>query len=107
MQMELLSIKASKDGHRLVLALKNRGWVKRKVLQQEMDLDDRSIRAEASASNGRVISGQKGYCLIEEAATAEVLHSASWLRHQAREMDDRASSIMRRYHDTQHLRIRK
>jgi len=36
--------------------------------------NDREVRAIANASNGRIISGQRGYCLTREASEREVQH---------------------------------
>lgn len=78
----------------LVFRLRGCGWVR----AREMRGSDRRLRAVASASLGRIISGQKGYCLIEEATVEEARHAAAWLRHQGTEMIRRASEIERAMH---------
>jgi len=58
----------------------------------------RAVRAAANASNGRIISGQKGYKLTCDATPAEIHHAAAWLEAQAREMAARACAIRRAWH---------
>ena len=58
-----------------------------------------------SASEGRIISGQKGYKLTVDATIQEVQHAAAWLRHQATEMNNRALQIDRVYHRKQPLTV--
>lgn len=82
----------------LIQALSGRGWVKGRDLSRLLDCDDRTIRALAHASRGRVISGQRGYCLIEDASVSDANHAASWLEHQGREMIRRAYDIRRAMH---------
>lgn len=66
------------------------------------DSNKRRLRDLANASDGRIISGQRGYRHIRHSTADEVIHSANWLRHQAKEMDDRASAILRQYHKLPH-----
>jgi hypothetical protein len=81
----------------LVLALLGAGWRTAKHLSA-FGYNDRELRAIASASEGRIVSGQKGYCLIEEATVDEANHAAAWLEHQAKAMAKRASEIRRAMH---------
>lgn len=85
----------------LVAALTRRllgaGWQTAKVLRAD-GYQDRALRAIANASKGRIVSGQRGYCLIEEATVDEARHAASWLRHQAEAMLARAADIERAMH---------
>ncbi len=90
--------KATELVERLVTLLKGRGWRSARELAQWLDTDDRTIREAAHLSQGRIISGQKGYRLASEATIAEVQHAADWLRHQGQEMLRRASEIERAMH---------
>ena len=83
---------------KLITALTDRGWVSAKHLCQQLGTDDRTIREAASLSEGRVISGQKGYALIEAVTVEEANHAASWLEHQAKAMLSRAAAIRRAMH---------
>lgn len=58
----------------------------------------RKLRDVANSSQGKIISGQKGYKHIKHATNEEVHHAACWLEHQAKEMGERAASIRRMYH---------
>lgn len=102
MNLRLPFRKAPKDVEgrvdELVQALDGDGWKSAKKLAWLLDTDDRTVRAIAAASHGRIISGQKGYCLIEEATVEEANHAASWLRHQAAEMTRRAHQIEQAMH---------
>ena len=69
-----------------------------KALAQELGTDDRTIREASSQSEGRVISGQRGYALAHEMPVREVQHAADWLRSQAKQMTERAMQIERNMH---------
>lgn len=101
-QLELKAVKAPVEDvaevDLLIQALAGRGWMNAKQLSRELGLSDRAIRAAAHASDGQVISGQKGYKLTREATIEEVQHAAGWLRHQAKEMSQRAIEIDIVYH---------
>jgi hypothetical protein len=62
------------------------------------DWPDRLIRQLAQASDGQIISGQRGYKHIDHATLEEATHAAAWLESQARQMADRACAIRRRLH---------
>ncbi len=55
--------------------------------------DDRTLRALANASGGRIITGQRGYKAACYATPEEITHAANWLEHQAQEMLRRAHHI--------------
>lgn len=82
----------------LVRCLTGQGWVHAKELTRRHAISDRELRAIASASAGRVISGQRGYCLIEEATVDDANHAAAWLERQASLMAQRAREIRRAMH---------
>jgi hypothetical protein len=83
---------------RLISALSGRGWVTARVLSAQIGSNERALREAASQSEGRVISGQKGYALIDEVGVHEAQHAADWLKHQAHEMLRRANEIHRAMH---------
>ena len=83
---------------RLVMALVQQGWLTAKRLMIKLNLTDRQIRAAANASDGQVISGQKGYRLTREATLEEIDHAAHWLSHQAQAMHRRSIAIQRVRH---------
>ncbi len=62
-------------------------------------LDDRAIRALASASDS-VISGQKGYRHADHATLDEIDRAATWLESQSSAMKERAIRLRRRAHRT-------
>jgi hypothetical protein len=72
------------------------GWVKAKEFPAPWG--ERRLRAAAHESEGRIISGQRGYKLTRLATIEEVQHAAAWLRHQAQAMQRRALEIDRVYH---------
>ena len=82
----------------LELALRGRGWMSAKQLAKILHTDDRTIREAASQSEGRIISGQKGYAWSQDMPVHEVMHAAAWLRSQARVMEKRAYEIERAVH---------
>lgn len=79
--------------------LGERGWVLARVLAEELKCSDRHLRVCAEHSNGRIISGQKGYRLFDRSTPLEDAdRAASWLESQAKRMLTRAGQIRRRYH---------
>lgn len=81
----------------LAAQLRGQGWLTAKQLKM-YGWTDRHLRAVAHVSHGRVISGQRGYCLLQEATVDEARHAAAWLRHQGRAMIDRAREIEQAMH---------
>lgn len=75
--------------------LRGLGWVKCSYLRRiyYVGISDRTIRAMAAGSEGRVISGQRGYRLTTEASDDECDHAVRWLKSQATEMSLRAKRI--------------
>lgn len=80
----------------------NAGELCVKIGSQPTDTNKRKIRNIANASQGKIISGQKGYKHIRHATPEEITHAANWLRHQAKEMDQRATEILKQYHQLPH-----
>ena len=75
------------------------GWVKAwqlkfdSLYQGSRSVSDRTLRAIAAASQGRIISGQKGYARTDQASVEDVNHAAAWLQHQGEAMIRRAKEI--------------
>lgn len=87
------------DNDTMFAALSNRAdWITARELTTRTGLGDRVLRAIANESNGKIISGQRGYKLTRIADPDEVLHAANWLRHQANEMTRRANAIYDEFH---------
>lgn len=82
----------------LIQCLRGKGWITRRLIERALGWNDRTIRAVAQVSQGRVISGQKGYSLIEEATVEDANHAANWLKHQADQMTKRAYEIRQQMH---------
>ena len=79
--------------------LDGRGWVRASEMTCD-GIDDRKLRAIASASRGRILSGQRGYRLFDDATPiGEAEHCAAWLRSQGLAMLRRACEVERRVHD--------
>jgi hypothetical protein len=78
----------------------NGGWVKAAALSEVTGgrLDDRQLRALASASDGAVISSCHGYRHISTATAEEIARASDRLISQGREMIDRGVGIRRRAH---------
>jgi hypothetical protein len=72
-----------------VLRLQGQGWQTAKSL----GMPERKARALASASEGQILGGQKGYCLTREATDDDADHAEAFLLSQARKMTDRARQI--------------
>lgn len=77
----------------MIESLQGCGWRHADEVGARTGLCAREMRQAANASQGRIISGQRGYCLIEEADTEDVMHCVNRLRHQAAEMLQRAVEI--------------
>ena len=68
-------------------------WRTARELTTKTGHTDRALRQLANASNGRVITGQKGYKAASRSTTEEIRHAAAWLKSQAQEMMRRAIAI--------------
>lgn len=87
------------DVDRLCDWLAGNGWLKASQLCAQLGIDDRTLRAIASASKGRILSGQRGYRLFDASVTrAEVEESTGRLYSQGMDMLRRAQDQWRRYH---------
>lgn len=80
----------------LIARLRGKGWQTARDLGAEKESDKRQLRAIAEASEGQIISGQKGYKLTLEATLPEI-DSTVWLKAQGEKM-------IRRYVDIQRVR---
>lgn len=101
-QLDLLTYRsadpAATESGRFANYLYGRGWVNARQIKSEQGWPERSLREWAAASDGQIISGQRGYCRIEEATPEEIHRAHTWLRSQAREMLRRSVAIRRRAH---------
>jgi hypothetical protein len=77
---------------------RNPTWHTSKQIFQTLHWDERTVRAYAEASDGFIISGQKGYKHIDHATPEEIHHTTAWMESQAKKMAQRAQSIRRRAH---------
>ena len=82
----------------LLRALDGKGWCRTKWLQRSFEISDRTFRAIAAASQGRIISGQRGYARTDQASVEDVNHAAAWLEHQGELMIHRAKEIRQALH---------
>ena len=103
MQLDLFSRKSPKvttaEVETLVTSLDIcNGWRTAKELAKVTGHSDRKLRVLANASEGRIVTGQKGYQSASNATTDEIHHAAAWLEHQAKEMIRRATSIRNMAH---------
>lgn len=79
--------------------LRGRGWLKMSEIEQALKIHDRKMRAIAEHSDGRILSGQSGYCLFDKTTPLEDAdRAAGWLEAQGRKMLLRGAAIRRRYH---------
>lgn len=79
--------------------LRGKGWLKAADIQAATGIGDRKVRAIAEHSEGRILSGQSGYRLLDRTTPIEEVDAAAtWLESQAMRMIARASSIRQRYH---------
>jgi hypothetical protein len=81
----------------LIARLRGQGWQTSRELGAEKESEKRQLRAIAEASEGQIISGQKGYKLTLEATPDEVA-GTQWLKNQGRKMVHRWIEIQRVYH---------
>ena len=77
----------------------NAGWLVRNYMPSfPSDKGKRLLRVAAEESDGRVISGNDGYCLIEHATPEERQHAARRLISQGKKMVSRGVRILRKQH---------
>jgi hypothetical protein len=76
------------------IGLLGNGWASARSIEQFTGWDERKIRALAEGSQGRVISGQRGYKLTAHATDQEVANCRRALTSQARRMNARARQIV-------------
>lgn len=80
--------------------LAGKGWIKAAVIEAEIEISDRRMRRIAERSDGRILSGQKGYRLLDGTTPVEEIdHAANWLISQGRNMIRRGVAVRRRYHN--------
>ena len=91
-------ISSNTEVNPLVSALRGQGWRTARHLSFHLGTSDRELRAMAEASEGEIISGQKGYKLSAEATIEEIDHAANWLISQGKKMLERGIEIRRRAH---------
>jgi len=97
---------SGEDVARLIAFLDGLGWVTAAHLVGTHDWNDahgrswtdRDLRAIAAASQGRIISGQRGYARTDQASVEDVNHAAAWLQHQGETMIRRAHEIRQAMH---------
>jgi len=76
----------------LVELLTGKGWMTAKEIiaaieeKTQRQVPDRLVRALASASQGRIAGGQKGYKLVQDMTHEEYNHWRHWMSSQADEM---------------------
>jgi hypothetical protein len=87
----------------LIARLRGHGWQTARDLGANKESDKRRLRAIAEASEGQIISGQKGYKLTLEATPADI-ESFAWLRRQAKKNMGRWIRTIRVWHDSAHSR---
>lgn len=83
---------------RFIAALGSRRWRTAADLTAATGFSDRKLRALAAASDDRIISGQRGYCLLAEATPAEITHAADWIISQGKKMIRRGIKIRKAAH---------
>lgn len=85
--------------------LAGRGWISARQIEAACGLCDRTVRAYAEQSDGRILSGQRGYRLNDATATPdEVAHSSGWLIAQGKKMIRRGLAQQRVHHRQLHQR---
>lgn len=80
----------------LIAVLSGQGWVTAKQLRASWT--DRQLRALASASEGRIVSGQKGYKLTSDATPEEMNEFIGRMSSQETEMKRRRMETERVWH---------
>ena len=100
-QLDLLNRRSRRAGVNLLVDFlweHEVGWIHRDDLAVELGVSVREIRLMAEASDGLVLSGQKGLCHLAYATNQEVEHAANTLLSQAKTMTERAVRIRNRFH---------
>lgn len=86
----------------MLSSLRGQGWMTaRELLGLQVGRTERQLRAMAAASQGQIISGQRGYARTDQASVEDVNHAAAWLESQAKSMQARARAIRSAMHQTQ------
>ena len=84
---------------RMIEFLRGRGWVKRNIVAQVLELDDRLMRALKAESGGMIISNsQLGYKLTLDATAEEVTHAVNEIASRVRQLDQYRIDIERVWH---------
>ncbi|MFZ2641652.1 MAG: hypothetical protein WA117_11690 [Verrucomicrobiia bacterium] len=107
-EQQQLPIKARRSGPRIeandpriekmILKLRNRGWIKRRALCLELGWDDRVMRAVKAAAGGRIIScTERGYCLAEEADRKSFSVAISQARSRLRQEAANVRNMLREF----------
>jgi hypothetical protein len=81
----------------VIANLRGKRWQTSRQLGFANESEKRILRAIAEASDGEILSGQKGYMLTRE-ATPDDLKQAGWLKSQGQKMIDRWTAIQRVWH---------
>jgi len=82
----------------LLRFLRNRDWLTRKQLEQALKWDHRTIRSVVEASEGQILSGQKGYKLTVQSTREEFEESCGQLRSQIKTNTTRLHNQQRIFH---------
>lgn len=83
-QLELVPEEQVQDQvAQLIRVLTTAGWCTRRILHARLGWDERVIRAVAEAAGDRIVRGQKGFCLFEDASAEEILAACNGLESQA------------------------
>ena len=83
---------------RLILFLKDRGWLTRTQIHDALGWDHRTIRAIVQASNGEILAGQQGYKITIQATHEEFQKSDGALGSQIQKNTQRRSQQSRVFH---------
>lgn len=77
--------------------LVGKGWIKARVIEEQIEIDDRRMRVIAEKSDGRILSGQKGYRFYDAGTPVdEASHASNWVISQGKKMIRRGMAIRRR-----------
>lgn len=89
----------SEEVEALIEFLRGKGWLKAVEISTALGISERKMRAIAEHSDGRILSGQAGYRVLDRTVPIDdVDRAATWLESQAKKMLTRAAVIRRRYH---------